>query len=206
MNVGTLICGLVLLVGAATATAQDYVLTVNGQETELDLEQPATLQLADGTTLQIQLRQKEFLRYKQELFSFEHKNNFRPNTTDLAEGVEQTMLVTPLGTGLIVQTYDGPLPEGMADLMLQQLTGEEAAVGYDIRVRESTKKVDGVTLKGKDSISSKDDESWRRSVWTYSNGEQSILVITFVEKDNFQADRQLIDKFWESFEVADSLK
>lgn len=197
---------LICLVSSTTAWGQNYLLTINGTEQAIDLDQPTTLQLADGTSIEVLLRQKEFLRYRGDLFSFECKNLLKPSTTDLGDGIKQTMVVSPLGTGVIVQEYSSINPSYLIDLMLKQLTQEEVGVGYKYEEAAIDRKVGDISLTGKQAVTTADDEEWTRCVLAGGNEKKGVLIVTFAEKDNQEADKGIIDHFWKSLELDGSLK
>lgn len=187
------------------AAGEDYILTINGAETALDLEQPTTVELPDGTSLKLLLRQKEYLRFKSDLFSFEHHNKYKPSRNDLGGGIFQTMAVTPLGTGILVQEYMSMNPQTLIDTMLHELTKEEIEYGYKYDEKPVTQKVGEVTLSGKQAVTTYPGEEWTRIVLAYGKKDRGLLVMTFIEKDN-AAEQQLIDHFWKTFEVNEKLR
>ena len=200
------LCVLVTALIATSAFAEDFILTVNGHKVELDLDQTVTAKLDDGTPLQLTLRQKEILRFKSDLFSFEHKNVYKPNRNDLGSGIFQTMAVTPLGTGVLVQEYTSIDPTPLVEMMLHEVTKEEIDYGYKYVAEEITKQVGEFTLKGKQAVTSYGDEEWTRAVLAYGKKDRGVLVMTFVEKENAATEMELIDRFWKTFEIDEKLK
>lgn len=91
------VAGLLMAVSSASLIAADYIITINGISKEIDLDQNVMLELSDGTPLKLTLNQNEYLRFKGDLFSFEHASKYRANRTGLDDGIFQTTLFTPLG-------------------------------------------------------------------------------------------------------------
>ena len=183
------------------AAAEDYVLTVNGVSTEIGLGKGTSLVTSDGQRLSLMLRQKEFLRFAGEMFSFEHKNEYKPNRTDLGDGILQTMIVTPVGTGILIQEYKRMNPDTLIDLMLKELTKEEVQYGYVYSERPVEKRVKAAVLRGKEATTTYKDEEWKRSVLAYGNKDRGVLVVTFIEKDNYRTETALIDQMWRTLAV-----
>ena len=129
--------------------AGDYVVTVNGSSREIDLDQEVMLQLSDGTELRLVLQQNEYLRFKGDLFNFEHKNTYKPNRVALDDGIYQTTLFTPLGTTILVQEYLHIDPTSLVDLLLRELTKEEVEYGYKYQEKKVRRNAGGMTLMGK---------------------------------------------------------
>jgi len=194
---------LILLTVATINSTQaaDFVITINGVSQEIDLAQEVNLILPDQTSLKVTLHQKEYLRFSGDLFSFEHKSNVRPSRQDLGDGIFQTIIVTPLGTGLIVQEYTQMNPINLIDLMLNEVTKEEVDYGYKYSEKTVTEKVDGITFKGKQAVTSYPGEEWIRSVLAYGKKDKGVLILTFIEKENYESEKLLIEDLWKSIKI-----
>ncbi len=194
---------LLMIVSLSLPRAEDYVITINGISKEIGLDKETTLILPDGTSLNLTLHQKEYLLFTGDFFSFEHKNEYKPNRNDLGDGVFQTMIATPLGTGILVQEYMQMNPTHLVDLMLNELTKEEVDYGYKYSEEKVSKKVGDVTFIGKQAVTTYPGEEWTRSVLAYGWKDKGILIITFIEKDNYKNERELIEHLWESFKIVE---
>lgn len=185
----------------ATAMAEDYVLTINGRAMDIDLNQKTQFILPDGSKLELFLEMKEYLRFKSNLFSFEHKSEYKPNRNDLGDGVFQTMIVTPLGSGILIQEYMEMDPGGLIDLMLKELTKEEVEYGYTYKENAVKREVGRAKLSGKQAITSYRGEEWIRDVLSYGGKDRGILVITFIEKDNYETEMVIIEDLWRTLQL-----
>lgn len=185
----------------ATAMAEDYVLTINGRAMDIDLNQKTQFILPDGSKLELFLEMKEYLRFKSNLFSFEHKSEYKPNRKDLGDGVFQTMIVTPLGSGILIQEYMEMDPGGLIDLMLKELTKEEVEYGYTYKENAVKREVGRAKLSGKQAITSYRGEEWIRDVLSYGGKDRGILVITFIEKDNYETEMVIIEDLWRTLQL-----
>lgn len=201
MKAFTISLVLILMAAFIPLNAADYILTINGQAQEIELDKETTRAMKDGTSLKVLLHQKDYLTFSADLFSFEHKNEFKPNRNDLGDGIFQTMVVTPLGTGILIQEYMDLDPSGLVDMMIKELTKEEINYGYEYSEKPAEKKVDGVTFTGKTAVTTYRGDEWTRSVLVHNGRDQGILVVTFIEKANYQAEKDLIDHLWKSVKV-----
>jgi len=198
----TALITLFILVAVLPAVdAEDYILTINGTTQEIGLDKATDLTLKDGTSLNITLKQKEFLRFTGDLFSFEHKNEFKPNRNDLGDGIFQTMIITPIGTGIIIQEYLNLDPSSLVDMMLKELTKEEIKYGYEYSEKAVEQKVGDITFTGKQAITKYRDDEWTRSVLTHNGKDKGVLIVTFIEKENYTTENNLIDHLWKSIVV-----
>ena len=111
------------------------------------------------------------------------------------------MMVTPLGSGVLVQEYKTMDPSSMVDMMLNELTKEEVDYGYEYTEEKVQKKIVGATFSGKQAITSYKDEEWVRAVYTLGGKDQGLLVVTFIEKDNYGTEKDMLDRFWKSLKT-----
>ena len=176
---------LLLLVLPAIGHSENFIITINGVTKEMNLDQEQMLDLPNGTALKIKINQKEVLRFASTLFSFEHKNRYKPNPTDLGKGTRQTMIVTPLGTGIIVQEFTQLNPVHLLDSILNELTKEERDYGNQYHEKAVTKQAAGVTFRGKEAVTSYPGEEWARSILACGGKDKGAVVITFIEKNQY---------------------
>lgn len=192
---------LLALVSFSPLRAEDYVITINGAVKEIGLDKETALTLPDGTSLRITLHRKEILRFTSELFSFEHRSEYQPSRSDLGDGIFQTMLVTPLGTGILVQEYMEMDPTTLVDLMLQEITKEEVEYGYKYSEKAISRTVHGIALNGKQAVTTYPGEEWTRSVLAYGGKDKGVIVVTFIEKDNYGKEMNIIEHLWKSLDL-----
>ena len=197
---------LLTIVSFSPLRAEDYIITINGTSKELGLDQETTLVLPEGISLKLILQQKEYLRFKGDLFSFEHKSKYKPNRDDLGDGVFQTMILTPLGTGVLVQEYIQMNPINLVDMMLNELTKEEVDYGYKYNEKAVTKKVGDIRFNGKQAVTTYPGTEWTRSVLAYGSKDRGILIVTLIERDNYNTERDLIEHLWKSIELKNSIQ
>ena len=190
-----------IILMASAASAENYVITINGTSHDLDLDQKTKVTLPDGTPLKLTLHMKEYLRFSGDMFTFEHKNHYKPGRTDLGSGVFQTMIVTSIGTGIIIQEYQNLNPTHLVDLILKELTKEEIEYGYKYKEKVFHKKVGKHVLAGKQAVTTYQGEEWTRSILSYGARDSGMLIITFIEKDNYDQEKEMLENFWASLEI-----
>ena len=121
---------------------------------EMNLDQEQILDWPNGTALKIKINQNEMLRFAGTLLSFDQENRYKPNQTDLGKGTMQTMVVTPLGTGIIAQEFIQQNPVHLAGAILDEPTGEKRDYGPRYQGITLIKQAGGVTFKGKEAVTS----------------------------------------------------
>lgn len=190
-----------MLMSSHIFAAENYILEINGRTYDVGLGEEKRVELPGGETLRLNLSMKEYVSFESELYKFSHKSIYKATKTDLGEGIFQTMIITPLGTGVLIQEYTTMNPTMLVDMMLRELTKEEVDYGYAYKEKKITRKVGARTLKGKQATTTYQDEEWTRAVYAYGTRDAGILVITFMEKDNEKEDKHLVDDLWKTLEL-----
>jgi hypothetical protein len=180
---------------------EDYTLEINGQVYDIGLDKVKKVVLPGGTELKIKLTLKDYINFESQIFSFSHINAYRPNKTDLGNGVYQTVIMTSLGTGIIIQEYSTMDPSTLIDMMLKELTEEEMEYRYTYEEKEIAKMVGNKKLKGKEAVTTYKDAKWTKCVYSFGKKDTGILIITFIERENFEAEKKTINDFWKSLEI-----
>lgn len=180
---------------------EDYTLEIDGVEQAIGLDAPKEIVLPDGTRVNVVLSQNEFSEFVAKAFSFSHRSDYKPSRNELNAGIVQTAILTPVGTGVLVQEYDGLDPTPLIDIMLKELTKEEVDYGYDYREREVSQTVGDKTLKGRQAVTSYKDETWTRSVYAYGGRDSGLLIVTFLEDEYRETEEELLEVFWQTLKI-----
>lgn len=191
-------CLAVAFLPAIVRAEEDYVITIDGVEHEIGLGKEASFDLPGGKKVAVKLKQKEVLRFRGELFTFDYKSDLKPARTNLGEGVHQTMLVTPQGTMVLVQEYAGGLPQDMVKLMIPELTDEEVKSGLEVKQEATKRLVGGKYFVGKKVLTIGEDEELTRYVVSYGNEKNGLLVVTMIDEECYETEQYLIDQFWDT--------
>jgi len=196
-----LITSLTLLISSGLY-AGDYILSIDDQSVEIDLNKESKFTTPEGEELTVILKQKEYLEFKGQFFSMKHKNTLKPSTTDLGDGIFQTLMATPTGTMVLIQEYTNMNPESLVDMMLKELTKEEIDYGYKYKERKIERSVNGKEIHGKQAITTHDEQEWTRAVFTYGEEDQGILFVTMIEKDEYDNEQHILSDFWKDLSLS----
>lgn len=185
------------------AIAGDYVLTIDGKQSEVDIGEEAIIELPDGRNIRVTLEKKAIASFKLENLSFDHPSRLSPSRTDLGDGMFQTMMASPLGTLVLIQEYTTINPCSLIDMMLNELTKEETEYGYKITKSPSTRRLsNGAQLKGKMAVSKYRGDEYTRHVLCYEARDAGIMIITQLEKAAPQEDLTMVETFWKSLDIS----
>lgn len=198
-----LIVALMLIgLGATSALAANYTLTIDGKAFDLDLDREQVLKLSPKQELRVTLSQKAVVTFTTENLSFDHPGTLAPSRTDLGDGVFQTMLASPRGTLVMVQEFTTLDPSPFIDMMLGELTKEELQTGYKVTNSLATQKLaNGEILNGKLSVSASAEDEYTRQVLSYAGKESGLMVVTQIEAESTVEDKAMIATFWKTLKV-----
>ncbi len=187
---------------AAYGQGANYQITINGQTSDVALGGEYSFVTPSGEKLTYSVTKKDIVSFEDEMVSFQHKGSLTVSTTKIDEGIDQVLAVTALGTGFIIQEYNGMDPSTLNDLMLQELTKEDISYGYELSKEDYSKVLKGgQTLKGiKATLTYKDEEKYY-TITSFGARDKGVLVITMIDKEYMAKESLVIDMLWESFAV-----
>ncbi|HAV14627.1 MAG TPA: hypothetical protein DCX06_14215 [Opitutae bacterium] len=191
-----------LLASALSMQAANYSLFIGDKEMDLHLNEEVRYTTEGGEELTIKVTQKEYVTFNSDFFSIKHKNLLQPAKTDLGDGIQQTMLMSPLGCGVLVQEYKSMDPSALIDLMAHELTKEEVSYGYKKEEETGERKIGEHTLNGKVVYTRYNDEEWKREFYAYGSNDKGVLIVTMVEKEEYETDGYIIEDFWKTLTLS----
>lgn len=197
-----LIIIMLFTIGSKSQEPGNYEIVIQGKKYSISLGKEYEINLESGETIRLTVNKKAIVAYEDGFIAFQHKRDLTISTTDLGDGVSQTVTATALGTMVLVQEYSNLNPSSVVDLMVQELTKEEIDYGYELQKEEYIKTLrDGTRLSGKKAILKYKDEETNYTVLAFGKRDSGILVVTKIDKENIEADQQIIDMFWDSLQI-----
>jgi hypothetical protein len=83
--------------------------------------------------------------------------------------------------------------------MLHELTKEQVSYGYKMPIKSYSKTLkNGTKLDGKRAVLKYMDEEEYWCVLAYGKRDSGFLVITKIDKENLNAEKNIIDLMWET--------
>jgi hypothetical protein len=112
------------------------------------------------------------------------------------------MTNSAVGTLVLIQEYNTMNPTTLVNLMLQELTKEQINYGYKMHKETYSKALkDGTELGGKRAILKYNDEEEYWTVLAYGRKDRGFLVITKIDKENLDTEKNIIDLMWETLQI-----
>jgi hypothetical protein len=191
----------ILLSSTISHGSENYRIEINGHSYDIGLDTSKNIVLSNGETLQIKISLKDVIAFESRFFSFSHRKSHTPSSSVVQAGITQTIVSTSLGGGVLVQEYTTTDPTLLIDMMVRELVKEEIEYGYEYNESTVSKMIGDIELVGKEVITTYKDKVWVRHVFAYGEKDAGILIITFIENDNLDEDKHLIDDFWKSLRI-----
>ncbi len=118
-------------------------------------------------------------------------------------GIEQIMMVTAAGTGVIVQKYDAFNPTMLQEMMLNEVTKESISYGYEMKREDYDKKlVSGETIRVLKAVLEYRGEYEIYEIAAHGRKDEGILIMTMnmdLGVDDGGAD--MIQLMWNSLKI-----
>ena len=134
-------------------SSKNYILEINGDTIHISLDEQVNFKASGGQNYKVKLSKKELANYSNEYISFDYPSQLTVTAKKIEEDIEQLLLLTALGNGIIIQVYSSINPEMAIDFMLSQVTEDDISAGYKQTITETQKTIgDGSVLKGKRAV------------------------------------------------------
>ena len=198
-----LAAALVVLPGKSPAEEQKtYKLTIGEVAVDINSGESLDVAMPDGRTVKVMLELNAFATYSGGLFSFVHPTDIAVTKTELDKTIQQHLMVSALGTLVIVQEYSSINPVLLNDLMLQEVTRESVQAGAELKKEAATRNLaDGKELAGLKATVKTRAEEIAFEVFSFGATDQGVVPVTRIDRQNAPAEGVLIDRFWESLKI-----
>ncbi|GAA4974876.1 hypothetical protein [Algibacter aquimarinus] len=191
---------LLFFVTINTYSQEDYIVKINDTELEIALDSTYTLEI-DNKSLNITFKSKDILVYDDSLFNFQYPSDFKVSKTIIDEGVEQIMLMTAEGSGILIQKYEGFNPTFLNEMMINEITKESINYGFKLERKDYERKLKSEqTLNIDKAILTYKDETNIYEVATIGKKDEGILIMTMIMDTsiNNEQGNKLIELMWNS--------
>ncbi|WP_139217791.1 hypothetical protein [Pontibacter chinhatensis] len=178
--------------------AANYQITINGKTQDVALGKEYKIKI-NGKEVTVAVQQKDILTYQDDWISLQYPKGLQPAIASPDPDLEQITLVTASGNGVLVQKYKTINPASLIDLMLKEVTNEEASFGYSMTERPFEQKLkSGQQAKGKSVELKYGNDVQHYTVAALGDESEGIMFITMLNTENGNEDNKVIQLFLES--------
>lgn len=179
----------------------DYVIEIGGQVMEISLDKKYEVPIGKNK-VSFTVRLKDTLTYESELYSFSYLKDFKISEYHIDEGINQILLMTGDGSGIIIQTYNTINPTMLNEMMLYEVTKESISYGYEL-TRDDYKRTlkSGQTINVYKAILTYKENKDFYEIVSIGHKDEGILIMTMNMDENLSNHgSQIIDLMWDTLE------
>lgn len=200
MRLILLVASFLLALGAKAQN--DFSLTIDGKTIELGTDKPGTINLG-GKNYSLILKQKDTLTFVNSLYTFNYLKEFKVNKKELGNDIDQVMLMTAEGSGVLIQQYKTMSPTALNELMLSELTKESISYGYTMERKDYDRTLaSGQKVRVcRAELTYKDDKNIYE-IATWGGKDEGILMMSMVMDEELGSQgRRIIDLMWNTLRI-----
>lgn len=191
-----------LFIYAIAFGQEDYTININDTTIKISLDKKYDITIG-GEKIKFYIVANDTLDFNDNIIGFKYTKNFKLTKTDLGQGIEQTMLMTAKGSGIIIQKYSTINPMSLNEIMLREVTKESLSYGYEmVRADYNFRLKTGQNIKIDKAILKYKDETNIYEVTTIGKKDEGILIITLKMDDEKENEGQkLISLMWDTLVI-----
>lgn len=181
---------------------KDYTIEIDGKTMEIALDQPYMIEI-NGKKTVFTVKAKDTLVYDDLLYKFKYTKEYRVSRTEVAEGIEQIMIMTAEGSGMLIQKYSTINPEMFNEIMLNEVTKESINYGFEMQKEKFTRTLkSGHKLEVTRASLNYQDETNVYEIASIGKKDEGILIMTMVMNTDLSSmGKKIIDLMWNSLEL-----
>ncbi len=193
----TLLTILITLMSLTIYGQEDYMIKLNDTliEISLDKEYPISF---DGVNIKFKVIAKDTLIYNDDLYCFKHSKDYKVTKMLISEGIEQIMLMTAEGSGILIQKYSTVNPTNLNEMLISEVTKESLNYGYKLERKDYKRELkSGQELEVDKAVLTYKDETNIYEVASLGDKDEGILIMTMImnEKQS-EKGKKIIDLMW----------
>ncbi len=180
----------------------DYTINLNGTDMKISLDKKYEV-MVNGKKMVLEVKANDTLQYSDNYISFKYPKGFNISKTQLEMGIDQIMIATAEGSGIIIQKYSTINPSLLNEMMMNEVTKESVGYGYVMKREDHQKTLkSGHTIDVDKAVLKYKDEVNIYEIATIGKKDEGVLIMT-MRMDNNQTGQglKLIDMMWKTLMV-----
>ena len=176
----TLVLSLVLITSIHVFGQEDYTIQLNDKSFDIAADKQYEFDV-DGKKITFILKSKDTLTYNDVFYSFNYPGTQKISKTKVEEGIEQIMLMTAGGSGILIQKYDNFNPTMLNEMMLNEMTKESISYGFKLTREDYSRTLKtGEKVNVLKAVLKYKDETSTYEVASYGKKDEGIMVMTMM--------------------------
>lgn len=190
---------LLILLSIKSFSQNDYKIQINDTTLEISLNKDYNITL-DEKVIQFKIVAKDTLIYEDDLFSFNYSKDYKISQMIIEEEIEQIMLMTAEGSGILIQKYSSLNPTMLNEMVISEVTKESLNYGFKMKRADYTRHLEsGQKLNIDKAVLTYKNETNIYEVATIGKKDEGILIMTMIMDEQMSTQgRKIIDMMWNS--------
>lgn len=178
---------------------EDYTITIGGKTQDISLDKKYELTINGQKTTFI-VSSKDTLLYNDDAYSFRYLKDYKVSKLVIDEGIEQIMLMTAEGSGILIQKYSTINPTMLNEMMLNEITKESLSYGAELTRKDYKRKlISGQTVDVDKAVLTYKDDTSVYEIASIGQKDEGIIIATMITDETMSDQgRKIIDLLWSS--------
>lgn len=187
------------LMSIAVQSQEDYTIQINDKILDVKLDKQYEISV-NNKKINFTIAAKDTLLYKDNNFSFNYPKEFKVSKMNIDLGIDQYVLMTAEGSGIIIQKYSNMNPTMMNEIMLNEVTKESVNYGFVLKREDYERKLEsGDTIKIDKAVLTYKDETNIYEITSMGKKDEGILVMTMIMGQTLDNQGEgMIDLMWQT--------
>ncbi|MBT8323944.1 MAG: hypothetical protein HKN99_04590 [Winogradskyella sp.] len=193
---------LVFVLTLSLTAQEDYIITIGDQVKSISLDTNYDI-LVNGKKTKVSVTKKDTLNYGENFYNFKYIKKHKISKAQVDEDIDQIMMMTAGGSGVLVQNYGSFNPTMLQEMMLNEITKESVSYGYKLDRQDYDRKLaSGESLRVLKAVLEYRGEIETYEVSAYGRKDEGILIMTMdMDIDTDTDGKNMIDLFWKSLNI-----
>lgn len=181
------------------AGQDDYTVHINDTALKISLDKKYDITV-NGNKLVLFLSANDILNYNDGYVSFSYPKGLNVSKTMLKGGIEQIVIMSAEGTGLLIQEYANLDPSGLNEMMLKEISKESINYGFNLKREDYKLKVNsGQEVDVNKAVLKYKDDTNIYEVISFGKKDSGVLLMTIKMDDSRNsAGQKLIELMWKT--------
>ncbi|MDH5475503.1 MAG: hypothetical protein OEX22_07430 [Cyclobacteriaceae bacterium] len=195
-----LVFAIVFVASSINAKAQnEYIIHLNDTVFEFSLDQEYKTTV-NGNEFSFTIKAKDTLLYHDDFYSFNYLKDYKISKMVIDEGIEQIVIMTAEGSGIMIQKYTSISPTLFNEMMISEVTKESLNYGFELTRQDYDRTLkSGQKINVDKAVLTYKEETNTYEVASIGNKDEGILIMTMIMDENYSKQgRKIINLMWES--------
>lgn len=175
----------------------DFIMYVNDSSFHLTLDTEYQVSV-NNELVTLRVKAKDTLDYDDILYRFKYSKDYKVTKTVIEVGIEQIMIMTADGSGILIQQYTNLNPTMLNEMLLNEVTKESLSYGFKMS-REDYKRelISGQEIEVDKAVLKYKDQTNTYEVASIGNKDEGIIIMSMKLNDVINTEGQkIIDLMW----------